>query len=64
MEGWGEAGENNRHAVGDHVRLRDESQAVRSGTIIGFFRRESLTIVVKLNAGGVIEVRPEDLERL
>jgi hypothetical protein len=64
MEGCGQAGENNRHAVGDHVRLRDEAQAVRSGTIIGFFRRQSLTIVVKLNAGGLIEVRPEDLERL
>ena len=53
--------------VGDCARLTRDlgpAQVGAAGRVIGFFRRESLTIVVKLAAGEVVEVRPEDLERL
>ena len=32
--------------------------------IVGFYRRDSDTIAVEVSRGVVIEVRPEDLDRL
>jgi len=51
-----------RWVVGDNVEIAGGPHAGRCGVVIGFYRGERLTIVVKLAPSHVVEVRQENLK--
>jgi hypothetical protein len=54
-------------SVGEIVQLRRSVGSAEMGAavkIVGFYRRDADTIAVEVSRGVVIEVRPEDLDRV